>query len=58
MVAPAEIHPEFVNIVKLVSSYMIFGGGIIVAISGLTVDRREDMEEKMQKPNTDNKPVD
>jgi uncharacterized membrane protein YraQ (UPF0718 family) len=49
LAAPSEISEKVIATVRLVSSYMVFGGGIVMAICGLTVDSREEMENKMQK---------
>jgi hypothetical protein len=53
MVAPAEINKEVVDAVKLASSYMIFGGGILAAVSGLTVDSRDELDAKLQPKKDD-----
>ncbi len=40
MAAPDEIHTQVVSVVKIASGYMIFGGGLIIGLCGLTVDSR------------------
>jgi len=48
MAAPPEIKQSVIDTIRLVSSYMVFGGGILAAVCGLTVDSREEMEAKLK----------
>ena len=49
LTAPELIHKGFLNVLELVATYMVFGGGLIVIVSGLTVNDQEAMEQKMKK---------
>jgi len=53
LAAPPEIKQSVIDVVRLVTSYMVFGGGIIAAVCGLTVDNREEMESKLKDTKKD-----
>lgn len=49
LAAPETIAPAVLGWMKLISSYMIFGGGIVVAIANLTVSDPDKLKEKLHE---------
>lgn len=45
--APEIIAPGILEWLKLGSSYMVFGGGIIVGVSNLTVNSTSELQDKI-----------
>ncbi len=43
--APESIKPELVETIKIVSSYMIFGGSVVLSIAKLTVADPEALKD-------------
>ena len=51
--APELVSPAVLHIMKIVSSYLVFGGGIIAGVSQLTVADHEELQKKINEKNTD-----
>jgi hypothetical protein len=49
--APELIHAKVIETLQLVASYLVFGGGIIVAISSLTVESKDELQDKIDNQN-------
>jgi hypothetical protein len=50
--APELIHAKVIETLQLIASYLVFGGGIIVAISSLTVESKDELQNKIDEKNT------
>jgi hypothetical protein len=50
--APELVSPSVLHILKVVSSYLVFGGGIIAGVSQLTVKDYEELQTKINEKNT------
>ena len=55
LAAPELVSATILEILKTVSSYLVFGGGIIVGISTLTVADHDELQKKInEKSNSTN----
>jgi hypothetical protein len=52
LAAPELVSPAVLQILKVVSSYLVFGGGIIAGVSQLTVKDYEELQTKLHEKNT------
>jgi hypothetical protein len=50
--APELVSASVLHILKIVSSYLVFGGGIIAGISQLTVKDYDELQTKINEKNT------
>jgi hypothetical protein len=48
-IAPAGFNPTLLHLMKEVGEHMVWGGGLIAAVSKLTVKDYSEMEKKMKK---------
>lgn len=48
--APDWINPGFISALETIGGYMVFGGGLIVTVSSLTVDNKAELHMKINKP--------
>ena len=51
--APETIIPQVIEVVKIASGYMVFGGGIMIGLAGLTVKDYDELQKKIESKSED-----